>query len=117
MPPLPSRSAKTRIELADLFRVLAEPMRLSLLEELRGGPRQFGELAEAVGGALSWTSKQLKALHEAGLVARRREATKVWFSLADDLPEELVALAVERRNLEPKTQKKPHQEQALLFDF
>lgn len=117
MPSFPPRSARTRAEVAALFRVLAEPMRLQLLEELRGGPRQFGDLAEAVGGALSWTSKQLKALHEAGLVARRREATKVWFSLSDEVPEELVALVAQLRNLEPGEPKTAQPQQALLFDF
>jgi DNA-binding transcriptional ArsR family regulator len=47
---------------ARLFAVLAEPARLALLQELKGGARSVTELIAAVGAKQANTSKQLGIL-------------------------------------------------------
>ncbi len=51
-----------------VFELLAVPARRALLEELRRGPRQVGELARASGLSQPNTSRHLRLMREAGLV-------------------------------------------------
>lgn len=64
-------SAKTRDEIrvkAKLFRGLADPSRLSILEALREGPRNVSQIVEATGLSQSNTSTHLNCLWCCGLV-------------------------------------------------
>lgn len=72
-------------KLAGLFRVLAEPARLALLQEIKHGERSVNALVEATGLGQASVSKHLKTLHDAGLVARRRAGTKVYYRVAAEL--------------------------------
>jgi DNA-binding transcriptional ArsR family regulator len=56
------------------FRVLGEPMRIRLLDELRSGPRTVGELTEALGATQQNVSKHLGVLAQAASSAVRRPA-------------------------------------------
>lgn len=56
-------------ELADFLSVLADPMRLAILQHLRGGEHRVGELAEHLGLAQSTVSQHLSLLREAGLIS------------------------------------------------
>lgn len=68
---------------AKLFRGLADPSRLSLLEALRDGPLSAGELADASGLSASNASNHLSCLHGCGLVERTREGRHVVYELSD----------------------------------
>lgn len=68
---------------ADLS-VLAEPHRLLVLGELRGGPRSAGALARATDMAPSLASHHLAVLLRAELVTRWREGSFVYYSLNRD---------------------------------
>ena len=68
---------------AERFKVLAEPARLLLLGELRGGERTVGELVERTGMSQANVSKHLQMLHRAGFVHRRKEGLFVNYTLAD----------------------------------
>ena len=70
---------------AEMFGVLAEPTRLALLQELRGGPLAVGELVEALGAKQANVSKQLGILHSAGFVGRERHGNTVRYFIADEL--------------------------------
>lgn len=70
--------------LAGTFRVLSEPGRLGLLQELKLGERTVGELVEVTGQAQASVSKHLKILHEAGLLSRRKEGVKVYYAVEDE---------------------------------
>ena len=63
------------------FDVLAEPTRRRILDLLRDRPRLVGELTEQLGLSQPGTSKQLRVLREAGLVAVRRDAQRRWYEL------------------------------------
>lgn len=67
--------------LAGDLAVLAEPHRLLVLGELRGGPRSAGSLARATGMAPSLASHHLAVLLRADLVSRWRQGSFVYYSL------------------------------------
>jgi DNA-binding transcriptional ArsR family regulator len=63
------------------FEVIAQPTRRLILDLLRRGPRLVGELAVELGMSQPGTSKHLKVLREAGLVAVRQDAQRRWYQL------------------------------------
>jgi DNA-binding transcriptional ArsR family regulator len=65
------------------FQVLAEPVRIRLLDRLRAGERSVGELALAVGCSQQNVSRHLAVLGEAGVVARRKQGTRAYYRIAD----------------------------------
>lgn len=83
-------------ELAELiarrFRVLSEPMRIRLLDELRDGPASVGELQAATGSSQQNVSKHLGVLLDAGLVSRSREGSYARYAIADESVFELCEL-------------------------
>ena len=56
---------------SETFAALAEPVRRRVLDLLLDGPRPVGELAGLLGLSQPGTSKHLRVLREAGLVADR----------------------------------------------
>jgi ArsR family transcriptional regulator len=68
---------------AERFRALGEPMRLRLLNALRGGELGVSELVEETGATQANVSKHLQVLHRLGFVQRRKEGTAAFYSLAD----------------------------------
>lgn len=74
------------------FAILAEPMRLKLLQVLMDGERSVGALAEATRGTHANVSRHLQTLAEAGLVSRRKEGLQVFYAVADPSIFELCAL-------------------------
>ncbi len=77
---------------ARLFRVLSEPTRLSLLQELQTGEKTVGELVRRLDLKQANVSKQLGELHDAGLVARERDGNEVNYRIADPMAFDLCAL-------------------------
>ena len=69
--------------IAGRFKVLAEPARLLLLNQLRDGPLNVTELMDATGLNQANLSKHLQLLHAHGFVARRRDGLFVVYELAD----------------------------------
>jgi len=69
-------------ETVERARALADPTRLSLLLALRSGEELCGcDLAWILGRSQALISHHLRALREARLVASRREARMVFYSL------------------------------------
>lgn len=71
--------------IARRFRTLGEPYRLRILQELQTGERSVGELVTVLDGNQPNVSKHLAILHDAGLVSRRREATSIFYGIADPM--------------------------------
>jgi len=71
--------------IADRFKVLAEPMRLRLLNALRSGEHSVSELVKATGATQANASKHLGILTECGMLGRRKEGLKVYYFIADEL--------------------------------
>lgn len=83
---------------AHLFRVFAEATRLALLQELKDGPKSVGELVDALPTTQANVSKQLKMLHEAGLIARTKQGTSVIYEICEPIVFELCKLACDKLN-------------------
>lgn len=69
--------------IARRFRMLGEPQRIRILQELERGERTVGQIVAALGGNQPNISKHLHALNGAGLVGRRRDGNNVFYSIAD----------------------------------
>lgn len=80
---------------AKLFRGLADPSRLAILEALRGGPRTVTEVVEATGLSQPNVSNHLGCLHDCGLVSREPRGRFVYYGLGDPRVGELLGLAQE----------------------
>ena len=81
---LPHPLPEPLVELvAKRFRVIGEPMRIRLLDHLRGGEATVQDLTQAVGASQQNVSKHLGVLHDAGIVARRKEGTQVYYRVVD----------------------------------
>src|SRR4051794_21285046 len=78
---------------AELFRALAHPARIRVLEVLSDGERSVGDLQPLVGIELSHLSQQLGVLRRAGLVTGRKEGSSVFYAVKDPLVVELLLVA------------------------
>lgn len=70
--------------IAVYFRTLSEPTRLQILNLLRRGERNVGELADLCGYTSANISRHLAILTQAGLVARDSRGTSVYYRIADE---------------------------------
>lgn len=70
-------------KVAAYFQTLSEPTRLALLNELRSGERNVGELAQRTGFTVANVSRHLALLSSHGLVARESRGTSVYYRIAD----------------------------------
>lgn len=69
---------------ADRFRLLGDPTRLRLVNALHvDGELSVGELVERVGMTYGAVSKQLALLRSHGVLARRRDGTRIYYSIID----------------------------------
>jgi ArsR family transcriptional regulator len=71
------------VRVAERLRVLGQPVRLRLIEQLTAGPSTPQELGEIIGTSQQNVSKHLLVLYRAGVVSRRPEGSNVYYSLAD----------------------------------
>ena len=82
-----------------LFHALSDPIRLSILQMLRGGERCVCDLQDDLEAAQSKLSFHLKVLKEAGLVSDRREGRWSYYTIVPDAVAEVHDLTVA---LQPK---------------
>jgi DNA-binding transcriptional ArsR family regulator len=78
--PLPESLAEL---IAERFRVIAEPMRIRILDRLRSEEATVGELAETLQTSQQNVSKHLAVLSRAGIVSREKHGTAVRCAIAD----------------------------------
>ncbi|MDP9310207.1 MAG: metalloregulator ArsR/SmtB family transcription factor [Chloroflexota bacterium] len=75
---------------AKLFRGLADPSRLLIVEVLRSGEKTVSQVVEETGLSQPNASAHLSCLQDCGLVARRQEGRFVYYSLADQRMEQVL---------------------------
>ena len=68
---------------AERFKALSEPARLTLLNSLRTGEMTVTELVDATGLGQANVSKHLQLLHRMGFVQRRKEGTTALYRIPD----------------------------------
>jgi DNA-binding transcriptional ArsR family regulator len=69
---------------AEYFQTLSEPMRLRILNTLRSGERNVGDLTELCGCSMANVSRHLAALAKQGMVVREGRGTSVYYRIADE---------------------------------
>jgi DNA-binding transcriptional ArsR family regulator len=69
---------------SSVFRALADPTRRQILQDLRGGERAAGEIAAGFSISGPSISRHLTILKSAGLVTERRQANRIYYSLAEE---------------------------------
>ncbi|MDP6418876.1 MAG: metalloregulator ArsR/SmtB family transcription factor [Candidatus Krumholzibacteria bacterium] len=87
------RSDDSLRALARHFRMLSEPLRLQILEILAEGEQGVQELVSLTGQAQPHVSRQLSLLAESGFLLRRKEGTRVFYSLKNRRVRKLLQLA------------------------
>jgi ArsR family transcriptional regulator len=65
------------------FAVLAEPMRLRLIQELFAGEKNVTELVAATRGTQANVSRHLQTLIGAHILERRKEGLQVYYRVSD----------------------------------
>ncbi len=68
---------------AEVCRVLANPVRLRILDVLRGGAKSPAELADAIDVSKTNLSQHLRTMRVRGLVRRRRTGNSVVYTVTD----------------------------------
>jgi DNA-binding transcriptional ArsR family regulator len=70
--------------IARRFRALGEPLRVRMLDLLRDRELSVNELAELLGAGQQNVSKHLAVLTDAGMLARRKDGTHVYYRIVDE---------------------------------
>jgi DNA-binding transcriptional ArsR family regulator len=68
---------------AEFFKALAHPLRIQVLDELRGGPLNVTELRDRLGVEQSTLSQQLAVLRARNLVATARQGNTIRYEVRD----------------------------------
>ena len=68
---------------AELFGVLATPMRLRILAALKHGEQNVTSLLGKIDASQPNMSRHLSVLHRFGVLARRREGQQIYYRIAD----------------------------------
>lgn len=69
---------------AELFRTMANPVRIRILEALRlEGSLTVSDLCDRVGAEPSNVSQHLGIMRSQGVLTTRREGTSIWYSVAE----------------------------------
>ena len=74
---------------AELFGLLASPMRLRILRVLCEAERGVSDIVEETGAAQSNVSQHLALLYRHRVVARRREGNQIYYRVSNDVVIEL----------------------------
>ncbi len=79
-------------QLAELFKGLAHPTRLQILDLLREGEMCVCHIEASLNKRQAYISQQLMTLREAGLVDSRRDGLQVYYRLNDQQMTDLLNL-------------------------
>jgi ArsR family transcriptional regulator len=71
-------------EVVPTLRALAHPLRLRIIDFLKGGERPVSEIVEATGKSQALTSHQLGLLRAHGVIKARREGSRVYYRVVDE---------------------------------
>ena len=86
-------SPEEATEVAELFRLLGDPVRARIMYALTGAEELcVGDLALAVGSSESSVSYALRLLRTAGVVRNRRDGRLIYYRLVDGYMAELLGL-------------------------
>ncbi len=68
---------------AEFFKALSHPLRIRILDALRGGELTVGDLTSKLGVEQSTLSQQLAVLRHRNFIVARKSASNVFYSVQD----------------------------------
>lgn len=71
-------------DVAEVFRLLATPVRCGIVLHLADGPKPVHELVASIGVSQTLMSQHLRVLRNARLVSAQRQGREVYYRLADE---------------------------------
>lgn len=113
---IPSKemTPSTMQAVARYFHVLSDPTRLTILNELRHGERNVGDLAQTCGYTAANISRHLSLLAQQGIVSRTSQGNSVYYHIADSAVYELCDVVC--GNIVKHLQKQQQEHQTLLAE-
>ena len=72
-------------QMAQIFQIMGDESRLKILRSLMDGALTVNEIVSATGQSQANVSKHLSLLTRSGMLARRKEGTRVWYSIKDPM--------------------------------
>lgn len=75
---------------SELLKSMAHPIRMKILCFLMDGEKNVGEIEKQFGSTISNISQHLTVLRKANIIARRKEANFMYYSLKDNGIEKLM---------------------------
>ena len=69
---------------AELFRLLSTPIRLKIISALCGQEKNVSQLLHEIDTTQPNMSQHLATLHRAGVLARRRDATQIYYRIGSE---------------------------------
>lgn len=81
----PAPTTEQLDQIALLFKMLGEPMRLRILQAVCHAPRYVGEIVELTGATQPNVSKHLALLVSSGVLMRQRDGQRVRYGLKNML--------------------------------
>jgi ArsR family transcriptional regulator, lead/cadmium/zinc/bismuth-responsive transcriptional repressor len=92
------------VELAETFRLMSDPTRLSIILACLDAPAAVGEMAERLGISASLVSHHLRLLRAARLLQAERQGRQVFYQITDEhvlrMLRDMVAHVAEEHDLE-----------------
>ena len=80
----PNLSPEALEMVAQRFKLLGDPTRLRIIQELFEGELSVQEIEERVGTSQANVSKHLSGLVDHGILARRKDGLYAYYSIADE---------------------------------
>jgi len=74
---------KTAVKVAEVLKAVAHPVRLRIIELLEHNEKCVGDIVKDVGSKQSITSQELNMMKDKGVLACRRDGTKVYYRIAN----------------------------------
>jgi DNA-binding transcriptional ArsR family regulator len=83
---MPHRRSEDRVfdSVAELFGVLATPIRLKIISAVCNGEKNVSELLEQIDTTQPNMSQHLGTLYRSGVLAKRREGTQIYYRLQSE---------------------------------
>ena len=69
---------------ADLFKLMAAPMRLKIISSLCNSEKNVGQLLGEINTTQPNMSQHLNTLYQAGVLGKRREGVQIFYRIVDD---------------------------------
>lgn len=90
------KSPKELEDMAAIFRLLSEPKRLAILQELMEGEKFVGEVVDEVKTSQANVSKHLKRLTDAGIISNQKRGTRVFYRFESEFVKALCDIACQQ---------------------